>query len=443
MLRRWSIVGVIVGLFVGLFQVVAAPSAFASTGTTTTAVNVRSGPGESNALLGTVAANSTVSFHCFVAGERETGKYGTEDIWDALGSGGYVADALVFTGSNSAVVPACPSAQFGTGHYPVAWTGGGGAQPYSGTSTGTSPDGAVLPDGLVVTVTCETTGQTLTDSASFTSDLWDQLSSGAYIPNVYIDTQVNGPTPGLPACSQPSSGGSPSSGSGSGSGGGAPPASSSGKAPQQTANPTKSASSSSPSKAAGTGDVCLAAYGPGQQSSHSIFGGGETDYDRAASLYQACEGFGAPIGYSVPMKCAIIVAAATLGGPPFNALGHDVCDRVDAADAIVNQNWIGGVASLSCEWGVDVLAEGLAIAAAGATSETGPGAALVGAVTYRALASSLTLVCGGLLDGGAATTGYNLEAHHEAAIASDILTKGKCLRYRKVFGLIFWSAATC
>ena len=249
MLRRWSIVGVTAGLLVGLVQVVAAPSAFASTGTTTTAVNIRSGPGASNALLGTVAANSTVSFHCFVAGERETGKYGTEDIWDALDSGGYVADAFVFTGSNSAVVPACPSAQFGTGHYPVAWTGGGGAQPYSGTSTSTSPDGGVLPDGLVVTVTCETTGQTLTDDKGFVSDLWDQLNTGAYIPNVYIDTQVNGPTPGLPTCSQSSSGGSSSGGGGnSGSGNGAsggsggqgsgPSAPTGSAPPRQTTKPT-------------------------------------------------------------------------------------------------------------------------------------------------------------------------------------------------------------
>lgn len=52
----------------------------------------------------------------------------------------------------------------------------------------------------MVTVTCETSGQTLTDSAGFTSSLWDRLASGGYIPNVYLDTQVNGPTPGLPPC---------------------------------------------------------------------------------------------------------------------------------------------------------------------------------------------------------------------------------------------------
>lgn len=233
-LRRWLIIGAVTGLFGVLFQAVGAPSALAATGTTTTTVTVRSGPGDSNAFLGTIAPNTSVSFHCFVAGERSTGRYGTEDIWDALDSGGYIPDALVYTGSNGAVVPACPSDQFGVGDYPVAWTGGGGVQPQAGTSTTTDAVGAVLPDGQLVTVTCETSGQMLTDSKGFVSSLWDQLSNGAYIPNVYIDTQVNGPTPGISPCAQPQpppqpsdSGSGSSSGQGSGSSGGAPSPSSS------------------------------------------------------------------------------------------------------------------------------------------------------------------------------------------------------------------------
>lgn len=231
MLRRWSIVGIVAGVVLSIVQLVAAPAALAFTAPTLTNVNVYSGPGSSNGLVGTIAAKTTVSFHCFVAGQDVTGQYSTEDLWDALDSGGFVPDALVFTDSNHAVVPACPSSEFGTGNYPVAWTGGSGVQPMSGTSTSTSPDGSVLPDGQVVTVTCETTGQTLTDSANFTSDFWDQLNSGAYIPNVYIDTQVNGPTPGVPACAPPSAGSGGSTGGGNGQGGG------SGGAPTPTAQP--------------------------------------------------------------------------------------------------------------------------------------------------------------------------------------------------------------
>ena len=219
MLRRWSIAGVAVGLILAVTQVAVAPAASAATYPTLAAVGVYSGPGDSNALLETIPANTGISIRCFVAGEIISGPYGSEDIWDALDSGGFVPDALIFTDSNGAVVPACPSDQFGVGQYPVAWTGGGGVQPMSGTSVSSGTDGSVLPDGLVVTVTCETSGQTLTDSANFTSGLWDQLTSGAYIPNVYIDTQVNGATPGLPACSQPS-GGASGTGGGGGAGGG-------------------------------------------------------------------------------------------------------------------------------------------------------------------------------------------------------------------------------
>jgi hypothetical protein len=70
-----------------------------------------------------MATGSTVSFGCFVAGQRVSGPYGTEDVWDALDGGGHIPDALIFTGSNSPVVRACSSNQFGTGVYPVAWTG--------------------------------------------------------------------------------------------------------------------------------------------------------------------------------------------------------------------------------------------------------------------------------------------------------------------------------
>lgn len=196
-----------ISLLAAGFTISAAPSARASTWVTTTTVTVRSGPGDSNTALSTLAAGTAVDFYCFVAGEKVTGSYGTEDIWDALDGGGYVPDALVYTGSNTPVVSACPSAQFGTGTYPVAWTGGSGVQARTGTSTGDGGVGGILPDGQLATVTCETSGETLTDSAGYTSSLWDELQGGGYVPNAYLDTEVNGPTPGLPACSSGGGGG--------------------------------------------------------------------------------------------------------------------------------------------------------------------------------------------------------------------------------------------
>jgi hypothetical protein len=198
--RVFSLLAVVLTLLA--WAVVVASSSSAATGavvSTVPVVQVRSGPGDSNALVQTIAAGSTVSFHCYVAGEPSTGPYGTEDLWDALDGGGYVPDALIYTHSNTAIVPACPSSQFGVGVYPVAWTGGGGFNPRD-ASTLNSASSGVLPDGLLVSITCETFGDTLTDSVGYTSNRWDRLSNGAYVPNVYLDTQVNGATPGMASC---------------------------------------------------------------------------------------------------------------------------------------------------------------------------------------------------------------------------------------------------
>lgn len=86
------------------------PVADAATGTVITSgenLNVRSGPGESYSLISKLAPGTIVSFNCYELGDSETGPYGTENIWDRLDSGGFVTDAWVYTGSNSATVPAC------------------------------------------------------------------------------------------------------------------------------------------------------------------------------------------------------------------------------------------------------------------------------------------------------------------------------------------------
>ena len=103
--RRWEVAGAVAMLLFGL-QVAGAASSLAATGKTvgSGSVPVYSGPESAHSKTGSVPV-------------------GTEDLWDALDSGGYAPDALIYTGSNSAVVPACPSAQFSTGTYPVAWTG--------------------------------------------------------------------------------------------------------------------------------------------------------------------------------------------------------------------------------------------------------------------------------------------------------------------------------
>lgn len=89
----------------------AAVTALAAAGATTYAVvadtNVRSGPGTSYAKVGRVKAGSRVTIHCQRPGETVSGPTGTTKIWDRIGSGRYVSDAYVRTGSDGYVAPRC------------------------------------------------------------------------------------------------------------------------------------------------------------------------------------------------------------------------------------------------------------------------------------------------------------------------------------------------
>ena len=73
-------------------------------------LNLRAGPNGSTALIGCIPQNTTIDIQCTAQGNAVTGPYGTETIWDRTtynGVAGYVADAWVYTGTNSAVAPAC------------------------------------------------------------------------------------------------------------------------------------------------------------------------------------------------------------------------------------------------------------------------------------------------------------------------------------------------
>jgi hypothetical protein len=222
-----------------------------------------------------------------------------------------------------------------------------------------------------------------------------------------------------------------------------PPTSSSGGAQGGSGQPPATGGSSS---APPFPDPCIARYRDGGiETTHSIFGGSETDYDRTSSLYHQCEGWGAPEGLQLTyqMKCALIAAAATYAGPPVNIAASNVCEYGSAAIDFAQKDWLGAAGDVACGFFSDVFATGVGILAAGGSSESGPGAVAVGVTAYRAMDAFLKVACGGLLDGGASALGQELEAHHETHVALDVLRSGKCLRYREVFGYSSWSAVDC
>jgi hypothetical protein len=141
--------------------------------------------------------------------------------------------------------------------------------------------------------------------------------------------------------------------------------------------------------------------------------------------------------------CAFIAAGATAIGPPINLPTATACQAVDVIQALQSGDWLGEVPGMACGLFADLVATSGAIAAGGTASPTGPGAAVVGVATYRAILTGLKLVCGALFDGGAYDFGVWLEGRHQTNVAVDIRQHGECLREEVRFGLINWSAVDC
>lgn len=80
------------------------------TGTVKTAgspMNVRASASTSAAIKGLAANYAKVTIECYVDGDSVTGTFGTSTIWDRIGTGHYVSDTYLQTGSDAPVAPHC------------------------------------------------------------------------------------------------------------------------------------------------------------------------------------------------------------------------------------------------------------------------------------------------------------------------------------------------
>ncbi|RAO33864.1 N-acetylmuramoyl-L-alanine amidase A [Micromonospora noduli] len=77
--------------------------------TEASSLNVRSGPGASYPVVGSVADGATVAVYCQAVGSTVTGPYGTTAVWNRIGTNRYVSDAFVLTGYDGYIpnVPRC------------------------------------------------------------------------------------------------------------------------------------------------------------------------------------------------------------------------------------------------------------------------------------------------------------------------------------------------
>ena len=85
--------------------------AFASTGGTINSgggnVNLRAGPGTNYAIVGSLPQGAAVSIDCVGTGTAVTGPFGTTTLWDEIGSGHWVTDAFVNTGTSAPIAMPC------------------------------------------------------------------------------------------------------------------------------------------------------------------------------------------------------------------------------------------------------------------------------------------------------------------------------------------------
>ncbi|MER5371979.1 SH3 domain-containing protein [Streptomyces sp. NPDC002553] len=70
-------------------------------------LNVRSGPGTGYGVVRVLPEGASVTIYCQTPGTSVSGPYGTSNIWDNIGSGQYVSDTYVRTGSDGYVAARC------------------------------------------------------------------------------------------------------------------------------------------------------------------------------------------------------------------------------------------------------------------------------------------------------------------------------------------------
>lgn len=70
-------------------------------------VNVRSGPGTNYGIVRTLAVGTSVPINCQTPGTRESGPYGTSNIWDNIANGQFISDTFVKTGSDGYFTVRC------------------------------------------------------------------------------------------------------------------------------------------------------------------------------------------------------------------------------------------------------------------------------------------------------------------------------------------------
>jgi uncharacterized protein YraI len=75
--------------------------------TSSKVTKVYAGPSTSHQLVDTLPEHSAVTIACQTPGQSVSGPYGKTTIWDRIGTGRYISDSYVYTGSDGYVTGKC------------------------------------------------------------------------------------------------------------------------------------------------------------------------------------------------------------------------------------------------------------------------------------------------------------------------------------------------
>jgi hypothetical protein len=184
-------------------------------------------------------------------------------------------------------------------------------------------------------------------------------------------------------------------------------------------------------------DPCLGQYpGGGTSRTSNSFLGSITRYDRTASQYLTCEGFGSHQALTLTpgMKCALIEAVTSYIHETVAAAAESFCTSLGLVETIKDRSWLGSAGGEACGYLSDV---------------AGPAFVLVvlhgvgGKPAIAALTTALHVSCAGIFDNGGHDFGTWLEATAETNAARGINVDGKCLEERRIVGTSSWWAVNC
>jgi hypothetical protein len=113
-----------------------------------------------------------------------------------------VVSALIAVALSGGLVAGTPSLVNAYPTFTVQWTHIGIYPRTDPSMKSTNHAGPAVPDGTRVEVICEDIGQTVTSDVA-TTDIWEKTTIG-WIPNAFVETGVNGWTPGVPRCTSSS-----------------------------------------------------------------------------------------------------------------------------------------------------------------------------------------------------------------------------------------------